>query len=178
MFIVYFRDTLICCVGSSWMSGEPKSGDEWRAEKRRKTVREKPRKSGDRSTRPCEAIRMGVNRWFLGVLSVCCGLALSAWAADGTIQPLESIEQQAHEFVLAQYRDRAEPPEIQSRKLDPRLRLLSSIPACDCQNAEQRWKLSCPMVRNWWVIPQSACAVLVLGRGRSTKGSTCGFLTE
>ncbi len=66
---------------------------------------------------------MGVNRWFLGVLSVCCGLALSAWAADGTIQPLESIEQQVHEFVLAQYRDRAEPPEIQSRKLDPRLRL-------------------------------------------------------
>ena len=49
--------------------------------------------------------------------------ALTLAIADETIQPLATIQQQAHEFLVAQHRNRAEPPQIQLNDLDPRLRL-------------------------------------------------------
>jgi len=67
---------------------------------------------------------MGTNRWLPTILSICCGLAAPAWAAaEETIQPLETIQQQVYEFLTAQHRNRAEPPQIRLSNLDPRLRL-------------------------------------------------------
>lgn len=43
--------------------------------------------------------------------------------AAETIQPLETIQQQVREFLLAQHRNHAEPPQIRLNDLDPRLRL-------------------------------------------------------
>jgi flagella basal body P-ring formation protein FlgA len=55
------------------------------------------------------------------------GLAPSFTVADETLQALETIQQQAHTFLLAQYLNRAEPPEIRFNPLDTRLRL----PKCE-----------------------------------------------
>lgn len=73
---------------------------------------------------------MRTSRWFAGILSVCCGLATPTWVlAEEAIQPLETIQRQAHELLSAQHRDRAEPPQIRVNELDPRLRL----PNCQAQ---------------------------------------------
>lgn len=67
---------------------------------------------------------MGTNRWLPKILSICCGLAAPAWAtAAETIQPLEAIQRQVYEFLMAQHRNRVEPPQIRLSNLDPRLRL-------------------------------------------------------
>lgn len=67
---------------------------------------------------------MRMNRRLLGVLLHCCGLAAPlGTTADEAIQPLDTIQRQAREFLAAQHRNRAEPPEIRLNDLDPRLRL-------------------------------------------------------
>ena len=68
---------------------------------------------------------MRTNGWLPAILLTCGGLA----TADETIQPLPTIQQQAHEFLAAQHRNRAEPPQIRLNDLDPRLRL----PKCGAQ---------------------------------------------
>lgn len=62
---------------------------------------------------------MRMNGWLAGILLACCGLAM----ADETIQPLATIQRQAHELLAAQHRNLAEPPQIRLHDLDPRLRL-------------------------------------------------------
>jgi len=66
---------------------------------------------------------MAAHRWLPRILSIYCGLAIPAWAADETIHPLDDIQRQARDFLSAQHRDRAEPPDIRLHDLDPRLRL-------------------------------------------------------
>lgn len=66
---------------------------------------------------------MGASRWFSAIPLLCCGLAIPAWAADEAIQPLDTIQRQVQEFLSAQHRSRAEPPQIRLNDLDPRLRL-------------------------------------------------------
>ena len=51
-----------------------------------------------------------------------CGVRVGP-KPDEAIQPLETIQRQAHELLSAQHRDRAEPPQIRVNELDPRLRL-------------------------------------------------------
>ncbi len=63
---------------------------------------------------------MGSLRW--KILPALFGLAALA-TADEAIQPLETISHQAREFLMAQHRHRAEPPQINLTALDPRLRL-------------------------------------------------------
>lgn len=62
-------------------------------------------------------------RWLAGSLTLCCGLTLPAGAAEEAIQPLDAIRQRASEFLASQHRNRAQPPDIQLKELDPRLRL-------------------------------------------------------
>lgn len=66
---------------------------------------------------------MRASKWLPGILLACCGLAM----ADEAIQPLDAIQQRAHEFLAARHPNRAEPPQIHLRNLDPRLRL----PKCE-----------------------------------------------
>jgi flagella basal body P-ring formation protein FlgA len=67
---------------------------------------------------------METNRWFFGSLLIYCGLATPIRAtADEAIQPLDTIQRQVYEFLAAQHQNRAEPPEIRTNNLDPRLRL-------------------------------------------------------
>lgn len=59
-----------------------------------------------------------------GIVLTCCGLTTPMLASsDEAIQPLETIQRQVHDFLLAQHRSRTEPPQIQLSSLDPRLRL-------------------------------------------------------
>ena len=73
---------------------------------------------------------MGSSRW-LWVPAICLGLAGPARAAEDSIQPLDAIQQRASEFLAAHYRNRAEPPEILFKELDPRLRLPKCAVALD-----------------------------------------------
>lgn len=67
---------------------------------------------------------MRKGRWFPNLLLGCCGLALSTMVvADATIQPLASIQSAAQAFLMAQHQHRSQPPQIQLRALDSRLRL-------------------------------------------------------
>ncbi len=67
---------------------------------------------------------MRTSGWLPGILLSCSGLAAPVWAlAEETIQPLATIQRQAHEFLVAQHRNRTEPPQIRLSDLDPRLRL-------------------------------------------------------
>ncbi|HRF45414.1 MAG TPA: flagellar basal body P-ring formation chaperone FlgA [Candidatus Competibacteraceae bacterium] len=54
----------------------------------------------------------------------CYGLAATAFTvADEAIQSLAAIQNAASAFLMTQHRNRSEPPQIQLRDLDPRLRL-------------------------------------------------------
>jgi flagella basal body P-ring formation protein FlgA len=67
---------------------------------------------------------MTTGSWMLKTGWLWFGLtALTLAIADETIQPLATIQRQAYEFLVAQHRNRAEPPQIQLGDLDPRLRL-------------------------------------------------------
>ena len=70
-------------------------------------------------------------RWLAGSLTLWCGLTIPAGAAEEAIQPLDTIQQRASEFLAAHYRNRAEPPEILFKELDPRLRLPKCAVALD-----------------------------------------------
>lgn len=68
---------------------------------------------------------MASNGWILktGMMGLVGLAALTPVLADETIQPLETIQQQVYAFLVAQHRNRTEPPQIQLSELDPRLRL-------------------------------------------------------
>ncbi len=58
------------------------------------------------------------------LLITSCGLAAPAFAlADGTIHPLDAIQQTVSAFLLEKHRDSAEPPKIRLQPPDSRLRL-------------------------------------------------------
>lgn len=67
---------------------------------------------------------MQIRRWFLNILLGCCCVpVVTAADADEAIQPLDTIQSTAYTFLTAQHRKRSEPPQIQLRDLDVRLRL-------------------------------------------------------
>lgn len=67
---------------------------------------------------------MQTGRWFPKIVLGCYGLAATAFTvADEAIQSLAAIQNAAHAFLMTQHRNRSEPPQIQLRDLDPRLRL-------------------------------------------------------
>ncbi len=65
---------------------------------------------------------MDANRWWLA-LPICLGLAGFARSAEEAIQPLDAIQQRAQDFLAQQHRATTDPPQIQIKPLDPRLRL-------------------------------------------------------
>ncbi|MBK8538299.1 MAG: flagellar basal body P-ring formation protein FlgA [Candidatus Competibacteraceae bacterium] len=68
---------------------------------------------------------MRTGRWFPKMVLGCCGLAAPAFTvAEEAIQSLAAIQSAAHAFLMTQHRNRSEPPQIQLRDLDPRLRLV------------------------------------------------------
>ena len=67
---------------------------------------------------------MRAGRWFSKIMLGCCGLAAPAFTvADEAMQSLTAIRDTAYAFLMTQHRNRSEPPQIQLRDLDPRLRL-------------------------------------------------------
>lgn len=69
---------------------------------------------------------MRVIRWFpkIVIVLLCCGLTITATAvADEAMQPLDTIQSAVRAFLTAQHQNRSEPPQIQLRDLDARLRL-------------------------------------------------------
>ena len=77
---------------------------------------------------------MPKGRWFTKMLFVCGGLAMLTLAlavADEAIQAPATIQNAAQAFLLAQHRNRPEPPQIQWRELDPRLRLAKCAAALE-----------------------------------------------
>lgn len=73
---------------------------------------------------------MRSHQWFLKILVGYYGLAIAApTLADEAMQPLDTIQRAAHAFLTAQHQNRSEPPQIQLRDLDPRVRL----PKCEAE---------------------------------------------